>query len=103
MERGAYWRGALIREGHLFQKSYFLEGRLLESGRLLDHLQYVTSGVREARPESRGCRHVLLSLVLRGLVYFESFLIFQFQTVFRTLVCVGWRISTIGLVNWGWI
>ena len=36
-------------------------------------------------------------------MYFESFLIFQFQTAFRTLVCVGWRISTIGLMNWGWI
>ena len=35
---GAYWRGALIREGRLFRKSYFLEGRLLENGRLLDHL-----------------------------------------------------------------
>ena len=36
---GAYWGGAVIREEHLFRKSYFLEGRLSESGRSLDHLR----------------------------------------------------------------
>ena len=38
------FEGALIREGSLFRKSYFLEGRSLErgvyqSGRSLDHLR----------------------------------------------------------------
>ena len=36
--------GELIREGCLFWKSYFLEGRLLESGRSLDHLRYFIFG-----------------------------------------------------------
>ena len=43
-------RRALIREGRLFRKSYFLEGRLLESPRLLDHLRYPRSSGFQISP-----------------------------------------------------
>ena len=41
-----------IREGRLFRKSYFLEGRLSDSGRSLDQLQYLQSN--EKRKPSSG-------------------------------------------------
>ena len=40
---GAYWRGALISKILLFGGVLIGEGRLLESGRLSDHLRYIYS------------------------------------------------------------
>ena len=62
----------------------------------------LTSGVRVARPESRGGWYVLFLLVLGCLMDFETLLILEYEATFGTLFGAGWGafVGESGLI-WG--
>ena len=51
---------ALIGQGCLFRKSYFLEGHLLESGRLLDHSRYVSFSFLHQQTTKLGPQRIIV-------------------------------------------